>query len=87
MAHDEKKVKPFKAPGDVNANTDDIKDAAHVPTPLPDLTGVEDKVQRILGALMERVNVLEAQCHGMPLHRPVNIPRKDNYNTDTVAGM
>lgn len=87
MAHEEKKPKVFQAPGSVNANTDDIKDAAHVPSPLPDLSGVEDKIQKAFGNLMERVNVLEAQCHGMPLHRPVNIPRKDNHNTDTVAGM
>jgi hypothetical protein len=81
------KVKEFKAPGEGNANTDDIKDVLHAPKPSYDLAGVEDRIQRVIYSLMERVNVLEAQCLGMPLHRPVHVPQKENNNTDFVAGM
>jgi hypothetical protein len=87
MAHGdkEKNVKVTEAPTNKSANTDDVFDASRAP--VLDLAGIESKTQKVLSLLMDRVNVLEAKCANMPIARPVIVPQKENWNTDTVAGM
>jgi hypothetical protein len=85
MAHGDK-VKRFVSPDDIpDSNTDNVADA--LAPSLPDISGVESTVQKVLSNLIERVMVLEAKTANMPLARPMVLPQKENYNTDFVAGM
>jgi hypothetical protein len=49
-----------------------------------DLNDVPEKIKKAFLNLLERVDILEAKTHFMPIARPMQAPDGKNHNTDSI---